>query len=191
MKFVVALTVAAVFVSLLALTSSEMMLASGRASAVALTCPVTLPTLKVKAGAGFGPAGFNFGNRHLRAELWPHGQLVAGRLPGVGFMATVSPVGSIHAKQGWWRGVSGKLTISGRRLGCATASVIGTRRLRLDRFPACRADRLNRWVLEGGGQNRTPSQPYVRCESQEGQRQHRLNRDLSRFHQIASRPSDC
>jgi hypothetical protein len=119
---------------ILALTVSAMRSASAPAFAGGAACPVTLPTLKVKPGAGFSAAGFNFGNRHLRAELWPRGQLVAGRLPGGGFMATINKDGSIDAKQGWWRGVPGKLRISGRRLDAA-------------------ARPLRSWVPEGYGRS--------------------------------------
>ena len=31
-------------------------------------------------------------------------------------MATVGVDGSIHAKLGWWRGVAGRLSVTGRRL---------------------------------------------------------------------------
>ena len=34
----------------------------------------------------------------------------------LGSFATVNPDGSIYAKIGWWRGVPGKLAITGRRL---------------------------------------------------------------------------
>ena len=67
-------------------------------------------------GAVFSAAGFNYGNRLLRAQIWPHGTLPAGALPDGGSYATVNPDGSIRAKQGWWRGLPGTLVITGRRL---------------------------------------------------------------------------
>ncbi len=75
-----------------------------------------LPNWRVPPGAGFTAAGFNYGNKLLRAQIWPHGTLVAGTLPGGGAMATINPDGSIDAKQGWWRGVPGTLVIKGHRL---------------------------------------------------------------------------
>jgi hypothetical protein len=62
------------------------------------------------------PAGFNYGDEHLRTLLWPHGTLRAGRLPNGGSYATVKADGSIWAKLGWWRLSPGTLTISGERL---------------------------------------------------------------------------
>jgi hypothetical protein len=62
------------------------------------------------------PAGFNYGDEHLRTLLWPHGTLRAGRLPNGGSYATVKADGSIWAKLGWWRLGPGTLTISGERL---------------------------------------------------------------------------
>lgn len=80
-------------------------------------CPVTIPTREVQPNAGFGPAGFNYGGRWIRAHLsWPGGVLPAGELQGGGSYATVSSDGSIYTKVGWWRGLAGKLTIAGRRL---------------------------------------------------------------------------
>jgi hypothetical protein len=80
-------------------------------------CRVTLPTRAVKPGAGFGADAFNFGNRDLRARLyWPQGRLTAGALPDGGAMATINAEGSISAKVGWWRGLPGRLVISGNRL---------------------------------------------------------------------------
>lgn len=77
---------------------------------------MTPPNRSVPPGAGLTAAGFNYGNAYLRAELWPHGRLVAGPLPGGASWATIRPDGSIDAKLGWWRGVLGKLAIRGRRL---------------------------------------------------------------------------
>jgi hypothetical protein len=92
--------------------------ASARSSAARAVCAVTVPPKRmVPSGAGFSAAGFNFGTRYLRAELyWPHGILPAGRLPNGGSYATINPDGSIGLKLGWWRGLPGRLRIHGRRL---------------------------------------------------------------------------
>jgi hypothetical protein len=66
-------------------------------------------------GASFG--SYNYGTSRLAVELyWPRGLLPAGRLPDGGSYATVNRDGSITAKVGWWRGVRGKLRVSGQRL---------------------------------------------------------------------------
>jgi hypothetical protein len=84
------------------------------------TCPMTLPNRTVAPGAGFTVAGFNYGNLDLRAHLfWRRGTLTAGVMPDGGAMAIINEDGSISAKLGWWRGVPGKLVISGRRLDIA------------------------------------------------------------------------
>jgi hypothetical protein len=86
-------------------------------STPAASCPVTLPDLVTDPDAGFSAAAFNYGNARLRVHLnWTDGVLRAGRLPGGGFMAIVNPDGSIYAKLGWWRGVPGAFSITGRRL---------------------------------------------------------------------------
>ncbi|MFN2471510.1 MAG: hypothetical protein ABR583_11100 [Gaiellaceae bacterium] len=77
---------------------------------------MTLPNWTVPPGAGFTAAGFNYGTKYLRAHIWAHGKLMAGILPDGGAMATIGGDGSIYAKQGWWRGVPGRLVIQGRRL---------------------------------------------------------------------------
>lgn len=60
---------------------------------------------------------FNYGNAKIRVSYVPKdGHLVAGRLPGGGWRATINDDGSIDAKFGWWRAGSGKIRISGRRL---------------------------------------------------------------------------
>ena len=80
----------------------------------ATPCRVSLP--EIRTDASFGPRGFNYGTTKLRAQLWKGGQLRAGILADGGSMATINDDGSIDAKQGWWRGVAGKLRISGRRI---------------------------------------------------------------------------
>lgn len=80
-------------------------------------CRGTLPNHAVPPGEGFGRAGFNYGNARLRAHLtWRKGTLRAGALPGGGVIATIEADGSIRMKQGWWRGSTGRLVITGRRL---------------------------------------------------------------------------
>jgi hypothetical protein len=87
------------------------------ASATVGSCRVTIPKRSVRPGAGFTAAAFNYGNAYLRAHLyWPRGTLTAGTLPNGGAMAVVNRDGSIWAKVGWWRGLSGRLAITGRRL---------------------------------------------------------------------------
>ena len=86
-------------------------------SAPAASCPVTLPNLVKNPDAGFSADAFNYGNARIRAHLnWTDGVLRAGRLPGGGYIATVNPDGSIRAKIGWWRGIRGIFSITGRRL---------------------------------------------------------------------------
>ena len=59
---------------------------------------------------------FNYGDRYLAVSIWTKGRLVADRVPAADTWAVVAPDGSIPAKVGWWRGVSGRLTIQGERL---------------------------------------------------------------------------
>jgi hypothetical protein len=75
-------------------------------------CPVTLPT----GEPPFEGEDFNYGNPYLAVALWTRGRLVADRVPGTDSWAEVAPDGSIRAKVGWRRGVSGRLTIQGERL---------------------------------------------------------------------------
>lgn len=80
-------------------------------------CTVTLPhATPPRSASGFGPESFNYGTTKLRVHLWPNGILPAGELPGGGSYATIDAGGTIHAKIGWWRGVPGYLTLTGRRL---------------------------------------------------------------------------
>jgi hypothetical protein len=75
-------------------------------------------------GGEFGPGRFNFGNARVRAALyWPRGVVTAGKLPGGGVMATADRSGSISLKLGWWRGVPGRLVITGHRLDGAMGQV--------------------------------------------------------------------
>ena len=90
-------------------------------------CPVTVPTRTVPPDAGFSPAAFNYGGRHLRAHLgWRNGVLRAGTLPDGGSMAAIESDGSIHTKVGWWRGLSGELVITGRRLDASAPPLLAS-----------------------------------------------------------------
>jgi hypothetical protein len=94
--------------------------AAGRAEASAATCAATVPTRVARPAATPSAAGFNYGGAGLRVQLgWPKGTLAAGILPDGGSRATVEADGSIHTKLGWWRGVPGRLRITGRRLDAA------------------------------------------------------------------------
>jgi hypothetical protein len=64
----------------------------------------------------FSAADFDYGNKLLRADVPARGRLIAGTLPNGGEMASIERNGSISAKVGWWRGLPGKLVISGQRL---------------------------------------------------------------------------
>jgi hypothetical protein len=71
-------------------------------------CPVTRPNGAAPPRVG-AQAGVNHGNTKLWTALWPGGVIRAE--PDY-----VDKDGSIHMKFGWWRGVSGRLSIQGRRL---------------------------------------------------------------------------
>jgi hypothetical protein len=77
------------------------------------TCPLTFPNGKKPpraAAAQLPPVPPVFhGNGKLWVKLWPFGVIVAR--PSV-----IDRDGSIGIKLPWWRGVSGKLTITGTRL---------------------------------------------------------------------------
>lgn len=77
-----------------------------------MDCPVTIPSGKPPVEG----QDFNYGNEYLAAALWTRGRLVADRDPGAQTWGQVLPDGSVWAKLGWWRGVSGRLTIQGERL---------------------------------------------------------------------------
>ena len=81
-------------------------------------CPVTIPPPGWQPGGpDFGPGHFNYGDQRLRVHLyWPRGILTAGTLPDGGVMAVIERDGSIRLKLGWWRGIPGRLVITGRRL---------------------------------------------------------------------------
>lgn len=87
-------------------------------------CPVTIPTRSVPPDAGQSAAGFNYGGARLRAHLyWPRGTLPAGRLPDGGSYAAVMENGTIWVKIGWWRGIQGRLVVTGRRLDAPAPSI--------------------------------------------------------------------
>jgi hypothetical protein len=75
-------------------------------------CPVTI----VKGNPPVEGEDFNYGNEFLAAALWTNGRLVADEDPGAQTWGQVMSDGSVEAKVGWWRGVSGRLTIQGERL---------------------------------------------------------------------------
>jgi hypothetical protein len=82
---------------------------STEAHTVARTCPVTLPNESVPPEAtDWGPED-SYGNGKLWTLFWPHNVVVADE-------GYVEPDGSIGMKWPWWRGVSGRLKIEGRRL---------------------------------------------------------------------------
>jgi hypothetical protein len=89
--------------------------ASPEQAAPALRCSPSQPSPH-RGARPFSAASFNYGTRLLRVELPPRGRLVAGTLPDGGAMATIGRDGSITAKTGWWRGLRGRLVVSGQRL---------------------------------------------------------------------------
>lgn len=71
------------------------------------TCPLTLPN--GRTAPGHADAGMNHGNGKLWTAMWPYNVVIA--TPDY-----IEPDGSVSMKWPWWRGVRGKLTITGRRL---------------------------------------------------------------------------
>jgi hypothetical protein len=59
---------------------------------------------------------FNYGDEYLAAAIWTGGRLFASRDPDAQTWGQVAADGSVEAKVGWWRGVSGRLTVVGERL---------------------------------------------------------------------------
>ena len=87
------------------------------------SCAVTIPK-PMPGRHGFGAAGFNYGSSRIRAHLfWPAGILTAGILPSGAAMAIINKDGSIYMKLGWWRGVDGRLRISGHRMDRAAPAL--------------------------------------------------------------------
>jgi hypothetical protein len=72
------------------------------------TCPITLPNRSFPRHAGdWGPED-SYGNGKLWTIFWPYNVVIADR-------GYVEDDGSIGMKWPWWRGVSGRLKIEGRR----------------------------------------------------------------------------
>ncbi len=71
------------------------------------SCPVTLPNGNTPPGEQ--PSPTYHGNGLLWTALWPDGLVL---IPP----QMVQPDGTLSMKWGWWRGVNGPLTITGRRL---------------------------------------------------------------------------
>jgi hypothetical protein len=89
-------------------------------------CPVTIPTRVARHDGTTTAASFNHGGARLRVHLfWSRGTLAAGTLPDGGTMADIAEDGSIHLKLGWWRGVPGRLVITGRRLDGPAPALVG------------------------------------------------------------------
>jgi hypothetical protein len=90
--------------------------AGGSASAPtpgARGCLLTAPNGSVPPSVGSADARSSFyGNGRLWTALWPEG--ILGVRPGG--PGTIEPDGSLGMKFPWWRGVRGRLRITGRRL---------------------------------------------------------------------------
>jgi hypothetical protein len=71
------------------------------------TCALTLPNGRTQPGAN--AAGMNHGNGKLWTTMWPHNVVIATPV-------YIEPDGAVGMKWPWWRGVRGRLTITGRRL---------------------------------------------------------------------------
>jgi hypothetical protein len=83
-------------------------------------CPVTLPGHAGPRGTrqAFFGWGASYGSGDLWVGgLWPHGVIAAG--PGF-----VDRHGRVGMKFGWWRGVAGRLHITGRRLDAPAPHVV-------------------------------------------------------------------
>ena len=75
-----------------------------------LPCPVTAPNGSTPPGEQ--PSPNLHGNGQIWTVLWPEGRVVFEP----GGPGQILPDGSLDMKWGWWRGVTGQLTIEGRRL---------------------------------------------------------------------------
>ena len=73
-------------------------------------CKVTKPNGSTPPRESPSPA--HHGNGSIWTGLWPEGKIVFAK----GKAGEVSSDGSLSMKFWWWRGVSGKLSIQGRRL---------------------------------------------------------------------------
>ena len=85
--------------------------AGGSATAERAPCPVTLPNR-----SGSPASAFSHGTRRLRVGMYWRGTVAAGLRPDGSVMATIEEDGAVSMKVGWWRGVPGRLRITGRRL---------------------------------------------------------------------------
>jgi hypothetical protein len=83
-------------------------------------CPVTEPN--GQAPPGERPAQAHYGNGFLWTGLWPNGKVVFT----IGGTGEILANGSLAMKFWWWRGVAGKLAITGRRLD-GPAAPLGSR----------------------------------------------------------------
>ncbi|MET7328197.1 hypothetical protein [Nonomuraea sp. NPDC005650] len=77
-------------------------------------CPVTLPGAAPTSSNGTPGPFFGRESSYGNGSLWVGGLAPGGVIEADA--ALVQPDGSISMKYGWWRGVAGKLEISGRRL---------------------------------------------------------------------------
>jgi len=84
------------------------------------SCSTTLPNGNTPPGEH--PSSLDYGNGKLWTNLWPEGVVLM--LPERDY---ATPGGPFAMKWGWWRGVTGQLTVMGRRLDGAapplTASI--------------------------------------------------------------------
>jgi hypothetical protein len=95
--------------------SPDLSLEPGPVGSVSKTiegCPVTIPGRRPPVEG----EDFNYGDQYVAAAIWTRGRLVASHDPGAQTWGEVRPDGSVSAKVGWWRGVSGRLTVLGERL---------------------------------------------------------------------------
>ncbi len=79
----------------------------------AFLCPITQPN--GSAPPGEAPSDMYLGNDLLWTVLWPDGRVIMTEANNR------EPDGSLAMKWGWWRGVSGPLSIEGRRLDAEAA----------------------------------------------------------------------
>jgi hypothetical protein len=81
------------------------------------TCPLTLPNERTPPD---NAAGMNHGNGAMWTAMWPHNVVIAEP-------SYVAADGSVGMKWPWYRGVRGKLAITGHRLDASapplTASI--------------------------------------------------------------------
>lgn len=88
-------------------------LPGGAVATPEVPCPVTLPDGSMPPGETV--AGTSYGNGLIWTALWPDGKVIFKP----GGPGAINPDGSLSMKWFWWRGVTGKLVIEGRRLDAA------------------------------------------------------------------------